>query len=85
MPAQMLTPENDDMTRSRHCAENERIKRRYLHWLKEAKGYSPSSTDMAVAAIFRFEEYTGFRDFKRFHVEQARAFKSNLSGKTLGI
>lgn len=73
------------MTRPKHSAENERIKRRYFQWMRESRGYSPASIDMAAAAIFRFEEYIGFRDFKRFNVEQARAFKSHLSGKTLGI
>ncbi len=83
-PTQMLTPEIDDMTRSKHCAENERAKRRHLHWLRETQGYSPATVQMAAAAIFRFEECSGFRDFKRFHVEQARAFKDYLSGKAVG-
>ena len=73
------------MTRPKHSAENERIKRRYFQWMRESRGYSPPSIDMAAAAIARFEEYIGFRDFKRFNVEQARAFKSQLSGKTLGV
>jgi integrase len=81
----MLTPEIHDVTKPKHSAENERIKRRYLQWLKDARGYSPPSIDIAAAAIFRFEEYTKFRDFKRFHPEQARAFKSQLSCQTLGV
>lgn len=71
------------MARSTHCPANERIKRRYLHWLAEAKGYSTASVDMAAAAISRFETHTGYRDFKRFHVEQARAFKHHLSAKAM--
>lgn len=73
------------MTRRKHSAENERIKRRYVQWLRETRGYSPPTIDMAAAAITRFEEYINYRDFKRFNVEQARAFKSHLSGKTLGV
>lgn len=73
------------MTRSKHCAENERVKRRYLIWLKDSQGYSEPSVDMAAAAIHRFESFTGNRDFKKFHVEQARAFKSHLSYKALGV
>jgi len=42
------------MSRSKHCADNERIKRRYLQWLKEAKGYGTASIDMAAAAISGF-------------------------------
>ncbi len=72
------------MTRSKHCVENKRIKRRYLQWLKDAKGYGIASTDMAAAAIARFEGYTGHRDFRRFHVEQARGFKAHLTGKAKG-
>jgi integrase len=72
------------MARPTHCAANERIKRRYFIWLKEAKGYSVASIDMAAAAIARFEAYAGHRDFKRFHVEQARGFKAHLSGKVTG-
>jgi integrase len=68
------------MPKARHCAENERIKRRYLIYLKEAKGYSTPSIDMAASAIARFEAFTCHRDFKRFHVEQARAFKTHLCG-----
>ena len=73
------------MTKPKHSAENERIKRRYLIWLKEAKGYSTASIDMAAAAISRFEAYTNHRDFKRFHVELAIAFKSHLAGKAVGV
>jgi len=73
------------MTNSKHCPENERIKRRYLQWLKDAQGYSTPSMDMAAAAISRFEAQTNYRDFKRFHVEQARAFKSHLSGMAVGV
>jgi len=34
---------------------------------------------MAAAAIARFEAYTGFRSFRKFHVEQARGFKMQLA------
>jgi hypothetical protein len=36
-------------------AENERIKRRYLVYLKDAKGRDSASTDAAASAIERFE------------------------------
>ena len=73
------------MARAKHCPENERVKRRYLQWLKDAKGYSTASVDMAAAAISRFEDYNGHRNLKAFHIEQARAFKCHLSGKVTGI
>lgn len=60
-------------------ASNERIKREYFIWLKEAKGRNEASIDGVAKAIDRFETYTKFRDFKQFHIEQARGFKANLT------
>ena len=60
-------------------APNERIKREYFVWLKEAKGRNEASIDGVAKAIDRFETYTKFRDFKQFHIEQARGFKANLT------
>lgn len=62
-----------------HNPDNERIKHRYLHYLREAKRLSEHSVDAAAAAISKFEAYTGSRDFKRFHIQQAIAFKRRLS------
>ncbi len=64
---------------ARHNAQNERIKRRYLTYLVEAKRYSEASVDGVVGALHRFEVYTRFRDFKAFHVEQAIGFKRHLA------
>jgi integrase len=63
-------------------AENERIKRRYLVYLKDAKGRDNASIDAAAAAIERFEEYVKRRDFRNFHIEQARGFKTHLMATT---
>ena len=62
-----------------HNPNNERIKRRYLAYLREAKRYSESTVDSVAKALFRFEAYTKFRDFKAFHFEQAIAFKRHLA------
>jgi integrase len=62
-------------------SDNERIKRRYFHYLAEALGFSPSTIDSVAKAINRFEVYTRFRDFKAFNVEQARGFKANLAAQ----
>ena len=59
-------------------AENERIKRRYLQFLKDAKGRDEASIDAVAKALARFEDYTKARDFRKFHIEQARGFKTNL-------
>ena len=62
-----------------HNAENERIKRRYFAYLKEARRYSEASVDAAAKALNRFECFTRFRSFKSFHIEQAVAFKRALA------
>jgi len=64
---------------SKHNPENERIKRKYFIFLKEAKRQDESSIDGVAKAISRFEEYTKYRDFKAFHFEQAVGFKTHLS------
>src|ERR1700730_4140585 len=64
-----------------HDAQNERIKRRYLIFLKEAKRFSESSLDGVAKAIHRFESYTKFRDFRQFHIQQAIAFKVDLANQ----
>lgn len=64
------------------CPQNERIKREYFTYLKEAKRASEAAVDKAAAAIARFEEYTKGGDFKRFHIRQATAFKTKLEETT---
>lgn len=59
--------------------ENERIKRQYLAYLKQALGHSEQSIDATAKAIARFEEYTKYKSFKAFHFEQATAFKNHLA------
>jgi integrase len=58
---------------------NERIKRKYFVFLKEAERYSEPTVDAAAKALDRFEVYTRYRDFKTFHFDQAIAFKRHLT------
>ncbi len=60
---------------------NERIKRKYFTFLKEAKRNSEPTVDAAAKALSRFEVYSKHRDFKTFHSEQAIAFKKHLAGQ----
>src|SRR5262245_24385323 len=62
-----------------HNAVNERVKRKYFSYLKEAKRRSEETVDAVAHALARFEAYTKFRDFKAFHIEQAVAFKEKLA------
>ena len=65
----------------KHNAVNERIKREYFTYLKEARRQSEASVDAVAAALACFETYTGCRDFKAFHHQQAVAFKQWLSNR----
>jgi integrase len=60
-------------------AANERIKREYFGYLREARGRDEATIDGVAKALARFEESTRRRDFRRFHREQAVAFKAKLS------
>ena len=62
-----------------HKANNERIKRAYFTYLKEAKRHSEATVDAVAKALDRFESYNKRRDFKAFHYQQAVAFKNHLS------
>jgi len=71
----------------KHNPANERIKRKYFTFLKEAKRHSEPTIDAAAKALNRFEVYSKFRDFKTFHHKQAIAFKrhfANQKGKQSG-
>ena len=63
----------------KHHPENERVKRKYFTFLKEAKRQDDASVDAAAKAISRFEEYTGWKGFKSFHFQQAVGFKGFLA------
>ncbi|MCU7931388.1 MAG: tyrosine-type recombinase/integrase [Candidatus Thiodiazotropha sp. (ex Codakia rugifera)] len=64
---------------NKHNPRNERIKRQYFTFLKEAKRQSESSVDAVAKALNRFEVYTKYRDYKAFHFQQAVAFKKHLT------
>src|SRR5215218_6486937 len=57
---------------SSYNAANERMKRQYFAYLADALGHSEQTIDAVAKAIARFEEYSKWRDFKRFHIEQAK-------------
>lgn len=65
----------------KHNAENERIKRKYLIFLKEAKRQNEASIDAVAMALSRFEKYTKYKYFKAFRFEQAVGFKKHLANQ----
>jgi integrase/recombinase XerD len=63
----------------KYNAENERLKRRYFTFLKEARQLSDASIDPIAKALNRFESYTNFKSFKAYHFQQAIGFKNHLA------
>jgi integrase len=64
--------------------ENERLKREYFQYLREAHGRDEATIDGVAKALARFEDSTACRTFKRFHREQAVAFKRQLADAVNG-
>ncbi len=64
---------------SKHNQNNLRIKRKYLLWLKDARGLSEASVDKVAASISTYEQFLKGKDFRAFHIEQARGFKRYLT------
>src|SRR5271170_1762252 len=62
---------------------NERIKRQYLAYLKEAKRHNEATVDAAAKALNRFEIYTQYRDFKAFHTERRSPLRGTYPHPTL--
>ena len=58
--------------------KNDRIKREYLIWRKEAWQRSPATVEQIRHAIDRLEAYTGYKDFGTFNKDQALGFKHAL-------
>lgn len=63
----------------KHHPKNERIKRHYFDYLKEARRMNVSSVDMAAAAIASFEHWSNYCDFAKFHLEKAKGYKAHLA------
>jgi integrase len=66
---------------SKNNPNNERVKREYFDYLKEAMRHSEPTVDAAAKALNRFEVYTRYRDFKAFRTEQAIGFKNHLAAQ----
>lgn len=62
-------------------ATNERIKRKYLEWEKEANGKSNSTITNIQNYLYLYEELTRFKDFKLFNKNDAISFKKHLAQK----
>ncbi len=59
--------------------DNERIKRAYFEWQKEANRKNQSTIENIRQAIDRYETDTKYQNFKTFNKEKAKAFKRHLT------
>ncbi len=67
--------------------ENERIKRKYLQYLRRAQRKHKSTVQKAAEGILRFEANTNYTKFRRFHIEQVNKFQDRINteiSKTTG-
>lgn len=71
---------------------NERLKRQYFDFIKDAHRKQDSTINNIRKAIARYEEFTGYKDFGTFNKKTALAFKKHLtntnalkSGKPLSL
>lgn len=72
--------------------KNEKIKRKYLHWMENAQGFSPKTITAIEKAMWKYEEFTQNEDYAVFSSRRAEQFKKFLatnvnkrSGKVLGL
>lgn len=72
--------------------KNEKIKRKYLHWMENAQGFSEKTITAIEKALWKYEEFTQDEDYGAFSSRRAEQFKkflqSNInkrSGKVLGL
>lgn len=59
-------------------SENERVKKDYFIYLKEANRKAKTTINGVRKSILRYEEYTKLKPFKSFNKDQAIAFKKHL-------
>jgi integrase/recombinase XerD len=68
------------MEPQRNNPKNDRVKREYLIYVKDARQRSPATVEQVRHDIDRLEAYIGFKDFGTFNKELARGFKRVLLG-----
>ncbi len=61
---------------------NEKIKRKYLRYLKEAEGLSDSTINAMERSLLVYEEYSKQEDFGRFSQTRAIGFKKWIQDRT---
>lgn len=85
-----LTLTQKRMKMSKVNVKNERIKKKFFTWAKEAEGYSDSTVNNIEKAILLWEDFTRHADFSKFKPNKAIEFKKWLRkkefrGKTISV
>ena len=65
----------------KNAIKNERIKRKFFRWLKEADGCCVSTVNNIEKAIILYEDFTKNDDFVRFNPDRAIKFKKWLKNR----
>jgi len=68
---------------STKCPANEVVKRRYRYYLVHADGKAESTIKQTMLALGRFEDFTGYDDFRTFNEKQAVGFKAHTARRNL--
>lgn len=58
--------------------QNEKMKRRYFDWAKGALGFSDKTIKAKESALWKYDEFTKYQDYKKFNAEVAKGFKKWL-------
>jgi len=61
--------------------QNEKMKRKYFDWAKGALGFSDKTLKVKESALWKFDEFTKYQDYRRFNADSAKAFKKWLDTK----
>jgi len=61
--------------------KNELVKRRYFRYLEQAEGLADRTITGIEQAIYFFERFIGFKDFRNFTTEEVRRFKAALHSR----
>jgi len=62
-------------------SKNERMKRKYFRWLREAEGFSERTVDAVEKAIWNYEDFADNEDLGKFCQTKAVSFKKHLLSK----
>ncbi len=72
---------NEDKIMLKSNLENEKSKNKYFDYLRESAGYSDVTITAHKKAIYRYEEFTDFENFKHFTKKRAIDYKNWLEKK----